>query len=91
MGLLRTADGPKGIHDYDTRIPFLDLCGDLLQDLPQSFFENRKVNRDKAETAIDFGRIEKCELLLIPEELDGRLAQYGDVQGYLSEVSEPTG
>ena len=59
----------------------LDLPDDLRQDRVQVLLQHHLAEVDEPDGGVQLGRVEEPELLLVPEHLEGRLAQHGEVQG----------
>ena len=81
VGLRLAHHGAERVHHDDAGVGRLDLLDDLLQDRAQVLLQHELAEVDEADRAVQLGRVEERELLLIAQHLDGRLAQHGEVQG----------
>jgi hypothetical protein len=79
-GLCLTHHGAKRVNHDDARTGCLDLFDNLLQHRVQVVIEHNLAEVDEADRGIQLGLVEKLKLLLIPQHLDGRFAQHGEVK-----------
>ena len=78
--LCRPRDGAKRIDDDDAGVRRLDFLNDAPQNLFQRSIDNVFAQIDEVDRLVDSRQVEKTELLLIPQHLDGGLADHGEVQ-----------
>lgn len=77
---VRAADRSKRVDDDDLRSLALDLARDPLQDLGQVPLHDLGTEIDELDGGTGELRIEEAKLALVAEHLQGRLAEYREIQ-----------